>query len=418
MTFGEHDSNPQKYNDDNKHEKKDRIPSKIVVRRLPPTITVDSFMESVSPIEAFNYIYIVNGDYSFGEHSFSRVYINFVNSDEIYNFKEKFDNYVFVDNKGHEYSAVVEFAAFQKVPKKRPKLKIDSKCGSIENDPYFIDFVKSLDSAPNQENKPEYSYQPSTDMKIHDTTPLLDFLKQKKIDKQRLREEKKEERKKKDSEKKKVKDDEKKKVGEDKYYSNSFSKEDKTSKTSDTEEFEKPTCMLFNKNKDKKYEDRKFSIYKQRNKYAATDITGNYSKHDSHKNKRIDKVIISKDQPKHNKTKIKKYSERREELKSIFMISGDGQGDNNITALVSEDNQQEILCDEKNAEEIKTVKIESGITVEDSHESSKEIVRINKDNDPRLQRRIRNKDRPTMAIYQPGMLKKKQSDVIDSTIAQ
>ena len=38
--------------------------------------------------------------YSLGGNSFSRAYINFAHVDDIINFRERFDGYVFVDAKG------------------------------------------------------------------------------------------------------------------------------------------------------------------------------------------------------------------------------------------------------------------------------------------------------------------------------
>ena len=93
-------------------------------------------------------------------HLFARAYINFKNQDDIVLFRDRFDGYVFIDNRGmkittsevnerfapscsealflsaycletgQEYPAIVEFAPFQKTAKKKSKKK-DSKCGTI-----------------------------------------------------------------------------------------------------------------------------------------------------------------------------------------------------------------------------------------------------------------------------------------------
>lgn len=60
---------------------------------------------------------------------------------------------------------IVEYAPFQRIPKK--KKKKDPKCGTIESDPVYQEFVESLNKDPETENQPklEYSY-PVNDGKI------------------------------------------------------------------------------------------------------------------------------------------------------------------------------------------------------------------------------------------------------------
>lgn len=135
-----------------------------MIRRLPPSMTQDQFLEQVSPLPEHDYMYFVKADMSLGQFSFSRAYINFIEQQDIFMFREKFDNYVFVDSKGVEYPAVVEFAPFQRLPKKRVGKKKDLKCGTIESDSYYISFLENLknqeiDSGVAQ-SKTEYSYQP------------------------------------------------------------------------------------------------------------------------------------------------------------------------------------------------------------------------------------------------------------------
>ncbi|KAL2726976.1 regulator of nonsense transcripts 3A-like [Vespula squamosa] len=196
---------------DNKKEKC-RPMTKVVIRRLPPTMTQDQFIEQISPLPEHDYLYFVKADMSLGQFAFSRAYINFMDQQDIFMFREKFDNYVFVDSKGTEYPAVVEFAPFQRLPKKRIGKKKDLKCGTVESDTYYISFLESL---KNQETdstiaqpKTEYSYQPADNtLKKVTTTPLLEYLKQRKQEKQRLRDEKREERRRRDLERRRTKED-------------------------------------------------------------------------------------------------------------------------------------------------------------------------------------------------------------------
>ncbi|KAK1132274.1 hypothetical protein K0M31_016394 [Melipona bicolor] len=196
---------------DNKKEKC-RPMTKVVIRRLPPTMTQEQFLEQVSPLPEHDYLYFVKADMSMGQYAFSRAYINFVEQQDIFMFREKFDNYVFVDSKGTEYPAVVEFAPFQRLPKRKIGKKKDLKCGTIESDPYYVSFLESLKNQEAESNvsqpKTEYSYQPpdNTPKKVT-TTPLLEYVKQRKQEKQRLRDEKREERRRRDLERRRSKED-------------------------------------------------------------------------------------------------------------------------------------------------------------------------------------------------------------------
>ncbi|PSN55110.1 hypothetical protein C0J52_01888 [Blattella germanica] len=154
-------------------EKKERIrpATKVVIRRLPPSLTKESFINQISPLPDHDYLYFVRPDKSLGPFAYSRAYINFVKQDDIFTFKEQFDNYTFMDKKGNEYPAVVEFSPFQRLPKKRLGRKKD----------------------------------PKMEKKIT-TTPLLDFLRQRKAERQRMRDERREERRRKDQERKRLKD--------------------------------------------------------------------------------------------------------------------------------------------------------------------------------------------------------------------
>lgn len=69
---------------------------------------------------------------SMSGNTFARAYISLRSQQDILQFKDKWDGYVFLDERGQEYPAIVEFAPFQKMPRKKPK-KLDSKCGTLEN---------------------------------------------------------------------------------------------------------------------------------------------------------------------------------------------------------------------------------------------------------------------------------------------
>ncbi|XP_008544707.1 regulator of nonsense transcripts 3A [Microplitis demolitor] len=196
---------------DNKKEKCKPM-TKVVIRRLPPSMSQAQFIDQVSPLPDNDYLHFVKADMSLGQNAFSRAYINFIDQQDIFVFREKFDNYVFVDAKGVEYPAVVEFAPFQRLPKKRVGRKKDPKCGTIEADTYYINFLESLKNqeadAAVPQPKTEYSYQPfDNTQKRVTTTPLLEYLKQRKAEKQRVRDEKREERRRRDIERRRSKDE-------------------------------------------------------------------------------------------------------------------------------------------------------------------------------------------------------------------
>lgn len=52
---------------------------------------------------------------------------------------------MFVDPKGHEYPAMVEFAPYQKIPKGKAHRRKDPKMGTITEDPDYIEFLRVLE---------------------------------------------------------------------------------------------------------------------------------------------------------------------------------------------------------------------------------------------------------------------------------
>ncbi|CAB3256542.1 unnamed protein product [Arctia plantaginis] len=188
-----------------KKTKTQRPLTKIILRRLPPTMTEQAFLEQVSPIPDHDHFYFAKPDPSLGNNLYSRAYINFVNVDDIYLFRDKFDGYVFLDEKGVEFVGIVEYAPFQRIPKK--KKKKDPKCGTIETDPIYQEFVESLNKDPETENQPklEFSYPVNdvNDKKVQ-STPLLEYLAARKQDKRG-----RDERRRRDNDKRKMRNERK-----------------------------------------------------------------------------------------------------------------------------------------------------------------------------------------------------------------
>lgn len=205
-------------NQKQKEEKKE-IFTKVVIRRLPPSLSKDQLEEHLSPLPSFDYFEFFPADQSLYPHLFSRAYINFKNPEDIVLFRDRFDGYVFIDNKGQEYPAIVEFAPFQKVSKKKLKKK-DAKAGSIEEDPEYKRFLENYScdeekSMANPETLLGEIEAKTRELIAKRTTPLLEYIKNKKLEKQRIREEKREERRRRELEKKRQREEEKRKRREE-----------------------------------------------------------------------------------------------------------------------------------------------------------------------------------------------------------
>uniref|UniRef100_A0A4W4G273 UPF3 domain-containing protein n=1 Tax=Electrophorus electricus TaxID=8005 RepID=A0A4W4G273_ELEEL len=185
--------------------------TKIVIRRLPPSLTKEELEEQLQPLPEVDYLEFFSSDTSLYPHLFARAYLNFKNQEDIVLFRDRFDGYVFIDNRGQEYPAIVEFAPFQKIAKKRSK-KRDAKSGTIEED---SDYKKFLELYNGDEEK--FSSTPETlleeieaktkELFAKKTTPLLDFLKNK--------QEKKEERRRRELERKRLREEERRKWREE-----------------------------------------------------------------------------------------------------------------------------------------------------------------------------------------------------------
>lgn len=125
-------------------------------------MTETEFLTQIEPIPDHDQFYFVNANWSLGRNSTCRAYINFLNQEDIFIFKDKFDGYIFLDNKGTEFPACVEFAPFQGLLKNKSR-KNDNKCNTIDCDPHYINFLESLKvnetDVGKGDTKMEYTYQ-------------------------------------------------------------------------------------------------------------------------------------------------------------------------------------------------------------------------------------------------------------------
>merc|ERR1712062_421088 len=196
-----------------KKEKVAKPMTKVIVRHLPPKLTEAEFLEAVDPLPENDYVRFVQGDETLGNQGFARAYINFAKVEDLYLFKEKFDGYIFIDNKGNESQCFVEFAPFQKVPNLSKRTKKDAKVNTIDEDADFVSFVEELQGERPLETPEtflEMIEKQEEELKLKETsTNLLQFMREKKEEKYRQRMEKVEARKR-DIERRKAKRDEEK----------------------------------------------------------------------------------------------------------------------------------------------------------------------------------------------------------------
>ena len=157
--------------------------AKVVIRHLPCKLTKEIFLQIVNPLPENDYFCFVEGDKSFEQVGFARAYIGFVNQDDIFPFKERYDGYLFEDSYGNKSNVIVEYAPFQRIPKRSKRKAPDPKCGTLESDPDYVSFLTELE----KEVEPLPSVEKTTylleDHQLSNTktvTPLIEYLKEKK----------------------------------------------------------------------------------------------------------------------------------------------------------------------------------------------------------------------------------------------
>ncbi|CAI2734248.1 unnamed protein product [Schistosoma spindalis] len=125
------------------------LPAKVVVRGLPPKLRSDDFIRIVDPLPSHTYFRFCSADDSLGGLGLTRVYITFNDIDSLFDFKERFDGYIFLDCEGNESPALVEFAVCQALASAKGSSddnkggKVDKKQGSLLKDPAYVKFIDS-----------------------------------------------------------------------------------------------------------------------------------------------------------------------------------------------------------------------------------------------------------------------------------
>ncbi|UZJ56681.1 hypothetical protein CBS101457_006001 [Exobasidium rhododendri] len=163
-----------------------KIKLRVVVRRLPPNVPEAVFWKAISPwarvpssllkdekstvevddtkVNVEHAVFIpgklkdgsrrgVNAETGVSPHISSRAYIRFKTIEALIDFHRGFDGHLFKDSKGNEYTALVEFAPFQRTPNELAKRrKADPFVGTIEEDKDYKLFLVSLEKKRAEED--------------------------------------------------------------------------------------------------------------------------------------------------------------------------------------------------------------------------------------------------------------------------
>lgn len=410
-----------KYEDGEKTEKskeKKEAMTKIVIRRLPPSLTKEELEEQLQPLPEVDYLEFFSNDTSLYPHLFARAYINFKNQEDIVLFRDRFDGYVFIDNRGQEYPAIVEFAPFQKTAKKRSKKK-DAKCGTIVEDPDYKKFLEyyngddeKLTSTP--ETLLEEIEAKSKELVAKKTTPLLDFLK----NKQRLREEKKEERRRRELERKRLRDEERRKWREEerrkRKEAEKMKKLEKPQEKDKDQAKDEPKIKLLKKperrdegepekpkEKSKKpekpnREDRSLggSDHKRRQNIEHKEDRGRKGDEDGRKEFR--ERDTDRDRDRDREREKERRQKERERLKR--------QDEERRRRREQQDGDNSFKKREEEVKKDKALEKKKGENMPDSPHTEKpeKPAKDNRKEEGGKRERLRNKDRPAIQLYQPG----------------
>ncbi|KAK4406852.1 Regulator of nonsense transcripts UPF3 [Sesamum angolense] len=115
--------------------------------------------------------------------TYSRAYIDFNRPEDVLEFAEFFNGHVFVNEKGTQFKAIVEYAPSQRVPKQWSKK--DGREETILKDPEYLEFleflakpVENLPSAEIQLERKE-AERAGAPKDVPIVTPLMDYVRQK-----------------------------------------------------------------------------------------------------------------------------------------------------------------------------------------------------------------------------------------------
>uniref|UniRef100_A0A8C2WUV8 UPF3B regulator of nonsense mediated mRNA decay n=1 Tax=Cyclopterus lumpus TaxID=8103 RepID=A0A8C2WUV8_CYCLU len=374
--------------EDGEKTEKSKERKEIVIRRLPPKV---------------DYFEFFSNDASLYPHLFARAYINFKNQEDIVLFRDRFDGYVFIDTKGQEYPAIVEFAPFSKdYPDYKKFLEFYNG-----DDDKLASTPETLDTLLDVCIKKYYIFS----LQAKKTTPLLDFLK----NKQRIREEKKEDRRRRELERKRLRDEERRKW-----------REEERRKRKDTDKMKRHEKPL-EKDKDQVKEEPKIKLLKKpdRSDDADSDKSKEKAKkpdrpnkedrsmggadhkrrqHIENKEDRGGRKLVGRKEFRERDTERDRERERERLQREKERIRR--QDENRRRRRDRQDGEnsfrkreEDVKKDKERAKEKK-----KGENIGDSTHSERpeRPTKDYKKEESSKRDRLRNKDRPAIQLYQPG----------------
>ncbi|KAL7119678.1 hypothetical protein ACP275_02G077300 [Erythranthe tilingii] len=159
--------------------------TKVVLRHLPPTISQSNLVEHVDSRFSGRYGWLAfrPGKSSPRQPIYSRAYIDFNTPEDVIEFAEFFNGHIFVNEKGTQFKAIVEYAPSQRVPKQWSKK--DGRDGTLLKDPEYLEFLEfiakpvvNLPSAEIQLERKE-AERAGAPKNVPVVTPLMDYIRQK-----------------------------------------------------------------------------------------------------------------------------------------------------------------------------------------------------------------------------------------------
>ncbi|KAL4285577.1 hypothetical protein HN51_053085 [Arachis hypogaea] len=163
----------------------EREKTKVVIRHLPPSLTQSDLLHHIDNHFAsrYNWFSFRPGNTSHKNQRHSRAYIDFKSPDDVFEFAEFFDGHVFVNERGAQHKAIVEYAPSQRVP--RPTTKKDGREGTIYKDPDYLEFLKFIAKPPEHLPSAEIQLerkeaeQAGANKEGPIVTPLMEYVRQK-----------------------------------------------------------------------------------------------------------------------------------------------------------------------------------------------------------------------------------------------
>lgn len=133
--------------------------TKLVLRHLPPTLSEAALRDRIDAhfVGRYNWLCFRPPNTSSLSHRhqlYSRAYIQLKTPQDVFEFADMFNGHIFVNEKGSQFKAVVEYAPYQSVPDTSKK---DPRAGTIYKDPKYLEFLEML-SKPT-ENLPSAEIQ-------------------------------------------------------------------------------------------------------------------------------------------------------------------------------------------------------------------------------------------------------------------